>query len=371
MSTPSVLVLGGVGFVGRQLVCHLVENNLARNIRVVDKSLPETSNFNERCKKAFEKVECIQGNLANPAFISKCYTQTDGKEFDIVFNLAAETRYSQNEKIYEEKVHQLSVNCAKEAAKRNVSVFLEMSTAEVYDSDKSLSKEDSKIKPWTMRAKYKHKAEEDLCKIEGLNLVVLRPAIIYGPGATSGLTPRLIIGRVYKKLGEEMKLLWTKDLRINTVHVVDVARACWHVAMWYIEKGKHEKIPIFNLADKSDLDQGKLNEMIERIFGIKSGFQGSVISNFALLHLESVTEDINEKHLAPWAELLKASNINSSPLTPYLDQEILYRNAMSVDGSLIAEETGFEYTVPEVTEEKLREIIDDYKTLGVWPNDDL
>lgn len=36
--------------------------------------------------------------------------------------------------------------------------------------------------------------------------------------------PRLIIGAVYRHLKEEMSLLWTKDLKLNTVHVKDVVK---------------------------------------------------------------------------------------------------------------------------------------------------
>lgn len=50
-----------------------------------------------------------------------------------------------------------------------------------------------------------------------------------------------------------MKLLWSKDLKLNTVHVDDVVRASWHVAVWYAENHKEgDKVPVFNLADKQD-----------------------------------------------------------------------------------------------------------------------
>ena len=45
-----------------------------------------------------------------------------------------------------------------------------------------------------------------------------------------------------------MKLLWTKDLHMNTVHVGDVVRAMWHVAsLRELENGA-----VFNLADKGN-----------------------------------------------------------------------------------------------------------------------
>ncbi|KAF9375900.1 hypothetical protein BGZ80_006742, partial [Entomortierella chlamydospora] len=92
---PTVLVLGGVGFVGRNFVAYLVENNLAAEIRVIDKVLPQTAYLNKRFQAAFEKVEFMQGNLSSPASVEKCFTRADGSSFDYVINLAAETKFSQ------------------------------------------------------------------------------------------------------------------------------------------------------------------------------------------------------------------------------------------------------------------------------------
>jgi plastocyanin len=66
------------------------------------------------------------------------------------------------------------------------------------------------------------------------------------------------MARVYAYLGEEMKWLWTKDLRTHTVHVLDVARALWHAAEWCAngEKNWDEenlgKTPVFNIVDHGD-----------------------------------------------------------------------------------------------------------------------
>ncbi|KAJ1551378.1 hypothetical protein HK405_014631, partial [Cladochytrium tenue] len=189
---PKVLVLGGVGFVGRNLVSRLVAPGsgcVFERVRVVDKALPATAYLSPAHRAAFEdpRVEFKQANLANPAAVEKVFTLEDGSQFDYVFNLAAETKYGQSEEVYEEKVFVLSVTCAKEAAKRGVKVFVEASTAQVYEADKKPSNEESKIKPWTLIAKYKLKAEEELRKIPGLNLVILRPAVIYGPGDQLGI----------------------------------------------------------------------------------------------------------------------------------------------------------------------------------------
>ncbi|KAF9281047.1 hypothetical protein BKA57DRAFT_291575 [Linnemannia elongata] len=365
---PTVLVLGGVGFIGRKFVAYLTEHDLASEIRVVDKVLPQTAYLNKRCTAAFDQVEFMQGNLSSPASIEKAFNRADGSTFDYVINFAAETKFSQPNEIYEERIYRLSINCAKEAVKRNTKVFVQFSTGDIYESDGTASKEDSKTKPWNVMAQYKLKVDNELQEMAGLNLIILRPAVVYGIGAMGGLTPRLICGRVYQHLNQKMEFLWTKDLRINTVHVLDVAKAVWHTANWYVSNDKTGAW-VFNLADENDTDQEAVNAHIRAIFGIETGFQGKVISQMAKLNMKGATEDINEMHLAPWSDILKAHSIKTSPLTPYLDQELLYNNAVSLDGTKICTTTGFVYDHPKLTEASLREIIVDFQDLGIWPRD--
>lgn len=361
MSKPNVLVLGGVGFIGRNFVKYLVDNNLAAKIRVVDKVLPAIAFLGQAHQDAFNNpsVEFMQGNLTSADSVAKVFTLPEGN-FNLVFNLAAETKYGQTDAVYAEKVLDLSVKVATEAAKRKVDKFIEVSTAQVYEAGKKKAKEGDKTDPWTGIAKYELKAEEELRKIGGLNLIIVRPATVYGPGDINGLSPRIICGAVYKHLGEKMKFLWDEKLKINTVHVRDVAKALWHVSQ------KGQLGAIYNLADKNDTDQGNFNEILSKIFGIETGFAGNIVSNLAKVNFKSVTEEVNDKHLKPWSDLCKAAGILNTPLTPYLDQELLYNNSLSVDGSAI-EATGFVYDVPKVDEALVREQIDYFVKQKLFP----
>ena len=82
-------------------------------------------------------------------------------------------------------------------------------------------------------------------------------------------------------------------------------------------------------------DQEVVNVHIREIFGIETGFQGTMISQFAKLNLDSVTEDVNDKHLQPWSDLCKGGGISNCPLSPYLDKELLKDNSLSVEGNKV------------------------------------
>jgi len=366
MAKPNVLVLGGVGFIGRNFVKWLVDNKVANKIRVVDKVLPDTAFLGAEHKAAFAdpNVEYRQGNLTSVPSIQKMFTLENGT-FSIVINFAAETKYGQTDEVYNEKVYDLSVKCATEALNRKVERFVEVSTAQVYSSGSKPSKETDKVDPWTLIAKYKFKAEEKLRELQkqGLNVVFLRPAVVYGPGDNSGITPRVICGAVYKHLGEKMKFLWSEDLRLHTVYVGDVCRAVWHCTTPAVKIGL-----LFNLADKSDNNQEKINKHLEEVYGIKTGFYGTLASKaFTTVSLKMLTEEVNDKHLKPWSDLCKKHNIQNTPLTPYLDPELLLNNALSVDGSAI-ESTGFKYEHPVMTTNDIREIIAYYSKQKLFPD---
>jgi hypothetical protein len=87
-----------------------------------------------------------------------------------------------------------------------------------------------------------------------------------------------------------MKLLWNKDLRINTVHVEDVCSALLALAEAAMYSNAKSKVlgQTFNLADKGDTDQESLNDILSKIFGIQTGFQGTIISNLARVRYMSV-----------------------------------------------------------------------------------
>jgi hypothetical protein len=182
------------------------------------------------------------------------------------------------------------------------------------------------------------------------------------------------MARVYQHLNGEMKWLWTKELRTNTVHIDDASRALWDIAAWYTG-GKPQwdpahmgKTPIFNVVDKGETNQGMIADIIGKIFEIETGFQGQLISTFARMNLDSVVDDVNDEVLGPWADLLADAGITRpGPLTPFMEKELLKDTDLSMDGSRLDKLLGFKYEKPVITKELVDEVIESYKSMKWWP----
>jgi len=203
------------------------------------------------------------------------------------------------------------------------------------------------------------KAEEVVTK-EGPPSVILRPATVYGSGDLTGLTPRITCAATYKKTGDKMKFLWEKDLRINVVHVHDVCAAIV-LAATELKPGT-----IYNLADSADLSQGGLNEYLGNIFKIKTGFVGSTLSSVAKLNMSGTAQVVNDKHVPVWTKLCQDSKILNTPLSPYIDKEVMYNNPLQVDGTKITKDTKFTYKYT-VNEALIKEQIDAFIKQGLFP----
>lgn len=95
-----------------------------------------------------------------------------------------------------------------------------------------------------------------------------------------------------------------------------------------------------------DAAQGTTAALIHEIFNIPTGFQGTIISAFARLHLDSVVDDVNDETLDPWAELQRTAGITqTTPLNPFMEKELLKDTDLSLDGSAFVRTMGFEYVL--------------------------
>ena len=173
-----------------------------------------------------------------------------------------------------------------------------------------------------------------------------------------------------------MKWLWGKDLRINTVHISDVCTAAWSLAAW-VSFSSNLPTPTttaadraFNIVDNGDLTQQDLADQFHDIFHIETGFQGSLISQFAKLNLDSVVDDVNEDILQPWADLIKKKGLEQgqgSPLSPFMEKELIKDCDLSLDNAKAKRMLGWEPQRERLTVEAIRGIIESYERMRWWP----
>ena len=312
--------------------------------------------------------------------LAKIFTLTTGREFSYVFNCGGETRYSQDDSVYSARSLALSLALGRECARRKTPALIEFGSGMIYKAPSSSTvssggcKESAPLKPWLKIAKYKLQAEEGLEKLakeEGLRYAVLRLVHVYGPYDVGFLARGLCLARVYQSQKREMKWLWGKELRVNTVHVWDVCQAAWLAANW-CGSTPYATSPLraFNIADKGDTSQGTLAGIFASIFHIPTGFQGTLVSSFARFNLDSVVDDVNEENLQPWADLLKEKGITKpGPLSPFMEKELLKDCDLCLDAGRAVEVLGWEIAAErqKLGEDAVREVVESYERMGWWP----
>ncbi|KAJ2779140.1 hypothetical protein H4R18_004171 [Coemansia javaensis] len=381
---PAYLVLGCTNFYGRALVQQLCADRDAAGgggadwvIRGVDKALPQLASLPEATLQLFATLDYRMGNLRRAEFLEQAFARGGAGRWDAVFNFAAEHKFGQSAGVYEQDVHQLSVAVARLAAKHAAGALVQLSTAHVYAPGAGRSSEDGAVEAADELAACHLRAEADIRAIAGLPpLVVLRPALCYGPGDRQNVVPMLISALLSREAGEPMPVLWAKDLRVNTVHVADVARAAVLAAGH--ARAAQQPVSVFNLSDPGDTTNAALAQAVAGLFGVGVSFQSSAVNFIAKrLRTEELAEEVNESLLGPWMDLLARHNAANSPLSPYLDREHPYfrleHRPLAVDGSRIeaADGLGFRYLHRSVSADALRPIVAEFRQLGLWPDIDI
>lgn len=357
---PKLIIFGGCGFIGRSLVEYLISNDLVSTVRVIDKVPPQIAWLNKQHQKLYDDPR-VEYKSANLILSGSCENAFADGNFNYAVNCACETKPGQTDPVYKEGVYKVSINCATAAAKHGIKRFVEVSSGKMASNEKTPHKESDPVEPWTNIARFKLQVEEQLKNIPGLKYTIVRPAIVYGIGDRNGLAARLVLGGVYRHLGESMKLLWSRDLVMNTVHVHDLVRAIWYLAQKPQAEGQ-----IYNIADDNHTTQGAVTDIISEIFNINHDYYGNILSNFRKNDLASVVDEVNDKHLGPWAEACQKNNIENTPLSPYIHQELLDKKHLNLNTDKL-KATGFTLTVPTLNKQLLQEVLDDYVEMNLFP----
>ena len=180
-----ILVTGANGFVGKSLITSLIKNDYA---------VTAACRHGKESLTPGQNINYVHFELGKP---DEDY-DLSLKDVDVVVHLAARVHFDDS-KSANKKKHYYETNVlgtkllAEAAAKKNVKRFIFLSTIKVNGETNSVDsknepiafEEDNVPEPEDLYANSKLQAETELreiCKKSQMEFVILRPALIYGPG---------------------------------------------------------------------------------------------------------------------------------------------------------------------------------------------
>lgn len=166
-----------------------------------------------------------------------------------------------------------------------------------------------------------------------MKVVFLRPGIVYGPSTIYGLTPRLLVGEVYRHKKEKMEFVWSDSLAQNTIHASDLTRSLVSIAAYALPLSRSEllavpglvevlpttlnsnekiksiegvanfddicKGAVFTVVDDGETDQKMMAKAVGDVVGVEVGFAGRLVDAIARLNFDVMVEYVNVKVSSP------------------------------------------------------------------------
>ena len=229
--------------VGRHLVQLLVkkyaiaENTLTADIIVADHSIPETMYLSTESLAALKRTKYHQINLNDAASVRRLFDLADGGVYDVVYNCCVDMKADQSDEFYKRFTLGQSMCVAEEAQRRGVGVFVHLGSG--LDCVDPNGKEEAPQQAKSKQGKFIVELDERLRSMDNFNLIVVRPAAMYGPECRGFLVACYSVVAMMHRENVPLPPMLL-DQRRDTAHVFDVARAMIHLAHWYKHAPKNE-----------------------------------------------------------------------------------------------------------------------------------
>jgi len=231
------LVTGGCGFIGERFCEQLLDEGY--DVRATDLESADRSSIEEL------DVEFVAADLTEPDDVEEAVD-----DVDVIFHTAAVFSYSSllDWEVFERVNVDGTENLCEAAVEEGVGSIVHLSTAGVYGPPKEDLLPVAEDHPKNPESKYdtsKWLQEKKVTEYDGeggMEVKVIRPAPVYGPGNTYGMAQIILgVGRGYLRFYPLFC-----DYRFAMVHVEDVVRAALHV------HDEGDAGEAYNAVDESD-----------------------------------------------------------------------------------------------------------------------
>lgn len=178
MLKMNILVTGGAGYLGAELVNKLEKNPLVNKIKVYDNLTRKNVGFFTGYTFNHAKIEYIDGDLLDSRKLKKAI-----KDCDIVYHLAALTDKNSllDSHSFEQINHWATSELVNSVEESNVKKLIYLSSTAVYGTSEEILNEQSEPHPDTFYASSKLRGEEQVKRLFGSKkCYILRVANVYG-----------------------------------------------------------------------------------------------------------------------------------------------------------------------------------------------
>ena len=266
LSDKNVLITGGYGFIGSNLTRHIVNNNLANNITVLDRVHSETPEKSERLNDIEDKFTIIKEDIRNVQSSDPQF-----KDINIIFHQAAFVSVPESIKKPSETIETNVMGTVKllEACRKNdIERFVSASSAAIYGNHEIIPiKETAELKPTSPYGLSKLMAE-DYCriysKLYGIKTVSLRYFNVYGPEQAFRRYPSVLSTLFHSmKDSKPFTIYGDGEQTRDYIHISDVVQAnILAAASKNLAKGE-----AVNIATGNAVSIKQLIELVKNISG--------------------------------------------------------------------------------------------------------
>jgi UDP-glucose 4-epimerase len=258
----NILVTGGAGFIGSEIVRKLVKNN--NNVTVLDNL---STGLLENLRDVYSDLNFVRGDIKDSELVKKLT-----RKKDVVYHMAAEVgvdRVMKKDTEVCEVDYLASLDLFNIASRADVGVFLFASSSEVYGKfpqDRLPMKEEDRFTPDTVYGWAKYGAELKLNEISqknGMAGVSVRYFNVYGPKQTlNGYCVPSFVDASLKN--RDIAIHGDGSQTRDLTYIDDAVRMTLSVAD-YKNKGK-----VFNIGTQTEVTMLDLAKIINRLAGAKS-----------------------------------------------------------------------------------------------------